>query len=391
MAAGAAISGISIVCGENVCGIDPGLETKVGRVVRSPEMERRVNAYRKWYEGVGDLIVQLNIEDSRLGVAEYIVQDLGLETIELKWGQGAKCIGGEIKIDTLERALELQKRGYIITPNPSTPAVQAAFKTGALREFERHSRLGFIDEQEFLGTVEYLRRTVGAKRITLKTGAYPFRELAKAIKWSSWARIDLVTIDGAGGGTGMSPWRMMQEWGIPTFYLQCMAWELCQELAKRGEWVPNLAMAGGFSTEDHIFKVLAMGSHYFKAVCMGRALMIPAFVGTSIGNWLNNGNVPKTVSAFGTSPEQIFITHAILKEKYGDQMKELPLGAIGMYTFIDKLRVGLSQLMAGARSFRLDTISRSDVVALTEEAAKVSGLEYVTDAFREEAFEIINS
>jgi glutamate synthase domain-containing protein 2 len=162
-------------------------------------------------------------------------------------------------------------------------------------------------------------------------------------------------------------------------------------MATRGEWIPNLAMAGGFSTEDHIFKVLAMGSHYFKAVCMGRALMIPAFVGTSIGNWLNNGNVPKTVSAFGTSPEQIFITHAILKEKYGDQMKELPLGAIGMYTFIDKLRVGLSQLMAGARSFRLDTISRSDVVALTEEAAKVSGLEYVTDAFREEAFEIINS
>jgi len=29
----------------------------------------------------------------------------------------------------------------------------------------------------------------------------------------------------SGGGTGMSPWRMMQEWGIPTFYLQSMAYE----------------------------------------------------------------------------------------------------------------------------------------------------------------------
>jgi signal transduction histidine kinase len=27
--------------------------------------------------------------------------------------------------------------------------------------------------------------------------------------------LDLLTVDGAGGGTGMSPWRMMNEWGIP--------------------------------------------------------------------------------------------------------------------------------------------------------------------------------
>jgi glutamate synthase domain-containing protein 2 len=391
LAVGAAISGITLVCGENVCGIDPALETKNGRVTRSPEMERRVKTYREFHDGYGDIIVQLNVEGSRLGVAEYVVDKLGIETIELKWGQGAKCIGGEIKINSLERALDLQNRGYIITPNPSDETAQAAFNSGALREFERHSRLGFIDQEEFLRTVEHLRRTVGAKRITLKTGAYPFRELAKAIKWSSLARIDLLTIDGAGGGTGMSPWRMMQEWGIPTFYLQSMAWELCQELAKRGAWVPDLAMAGGFSTEDHIFKVLAMGSHYFKAVCMGRALMIPAFVGKNIGEWLRNGNVPKTVGAYGASPEQIFVTYSTLKGKYGDRMKELPLGAMAMYTYIDKLRVGLTQLMAGARSFRLDTISRSDVVALTEEAAKVSGLRYVTDAFRDEAFEIINS
>jgi glutamate synthase domain-containing protein 2 len=391
IAVGAAISGISVVCGENVCGIDPGLETKDGRVTRSPEMERRVKIYREFHEDCGDIVVQVNVEDSRLGVAHYVVQQLGVETIELKWGQGAKCIGGEIKIDSLERALELQKRGYIVTPNPSNETAQSAFKSGAIREFERHSRLGFIDEEEFLRRVEYLRRSVGAKRVTLKTGAYPFRELAMAIKWSSKARIDLLTIDGAGGGTGMSPWRMMQEWGIPTFYLQCMAWELCQELAKRGEWVPDLAMAGGFSTEDHIFKVLALGSHYFKAVCMGRALMIPGFVGKNIEQWLKDGDLPKTVSAFGDKPEQIFVSYSILKEKYGDRIKQMPLGAVAMFTFVDKLRVGLSQLMAGARSFRLDTISRSDVVALTEEAAKISGLKYVTDAFREEAYNIIRS
>jgi len=396
-AVGAAISGVSLVCGENVCGIDPGLERDAnGRVRHSPEMARRVEVYRRWQEGFGDIIVQLNVEDTRLGVAEYVVEKLGVETIELKWGQGAKCIGGEIKIRELERAQELQRRGYIVTPNPSDPAVQSAFRQGAIKELERHSRLGFIDQEGFCRAVEYLRRNVGVKRVSLKTGAYGMRELAMAIKWSSQARVDLVTIDGAGGGTGMSPWRMMQEWGIPTFYLQAMAYECAKRLASRGEWVPDLAMAGGFSTEDHIFKVLAMGAPYFKAVCMGRALMIPGFVGDNIAAVLNSGQtewdgLPQSVSRFGETPEQIYVTYATLKEKYGDRIKDIPLGAIGLYTFIDKLRTGLTQLMAGARSFRLDTLGRDDLVALTEDAAKVSGIQYIMEAQREEALAIMDS
>ena len=399
-AVGAAISGITLVVGENVCGIDPGLELgKDGKVVRSPEMERRMKIYKEWQEDHGDIIVQLNVEDTRYGVAEYVVEKLGVEAIELKWGQGAKCIGGEIKISDLDRAIELQKRGYIIAPNPSNPAVQAAFKNGAIREFERHSRLGFVDKEEFLRMVEYLRRSVGVKRVTLKTGAYGFRELAMAIKWSSEARVDLVTIDGSGGGTGMSPWRMMEEWGVPTFYLQSMAYECAQKLATRGEWVPDLAMAGGFSTEDHIFKVLAMGAPYFRAVCMGRALIIPGFVGDNIEAVVRGGpnsvrnweKLPATVARYGDTPEQIFFTYAALKAKYGDRVKDIPLGAIALYTFVDKLKTGLSQFMAGARSFRLDTVKRSDVVTLTEEAAKVSGITYVMDAFREDAEAILES
>jgi len=399
-AVGAAISGITLVIGENVCGIDPELEVdSAGKVKRSPEMERRIKLYKAWQEEYGDIIVQSNVEDMRLGVPAYAINELGVEALELKWGQGAKCIGGEIKVRDLERALLLQKRGYIVTPNPSNPAVQSAFKSGAIREFERHSRLGFIEKDEFFRTVETLRRKMGVKRVTLKTGAYGPRELAMAIKWSSEARVDLVTIDGSGGGTGMSPWRMMQEWGIPTFYLQCLAYECAQKLASRGEWVPDLAMAGGFSTEDHIFKVLALGSPYFKAVCMGRALMIPGFVGSNIESIVRgNADVPKnwdklppTVSRYGEEPAQIFVTYADLKEKYRKRIDEIPLGAVAIYTFVDKLRTGLTQFMAGARSFRLDTVKREDVIALTEEAAKISGIKYVMEAQREEMLSILES
>ena len=388
-AVGAAITGISLICGENVCGIDPKLELdRKGKVVESPDMRRRVETYRRFHEGYGDIHVQMNVEDTRFGVAEYVIEKLGVETIELKWGQGAKCIGGEIKVDTLERALDLQKRGYIVTPDPSLEANQAAFRTGALKQFERHSRLGFIDHKGFLKEVERLR-SLGAKRVTLKTGAYPMRELAMAIKWSSEAKIDLLTIDGAPGGTGMSPWRMMEEWGVPTFYLQAMTYELCQKLSAKGEYVPDIAIGGGFSTEDHIFKVLAMGAPYTKAVCFGRALMIPGMVGKNIEKWIKENNLPKTVSQYGNTVEEIFVCYEALKDKYGDQIKEIPLGAIGVYSYCDKLKVGLQQLMAGSRNFRVSTISRKDLMSLTEEAAKVSGIPYVMDAFREEAEKVM--
>ncbi len=391
-AMGAAISGISLVCGENVCGIDPELEIDSNcKVKNSPEMRRRVEQYRRYHGGWGDIMVQINIEDTRLGVAEYVVEQLGVETIELKWGQGAKSIGGEIKVNSLERALELDRRGYMVTPDPRKESNQKAFQDGGIKEFERHSRVGFLDQDAFMKEVDRIRK-LGAKRVTLKTGAYPFRELAMAIKWSSDAKIDLLTIDGAPGGTGMSPWRMMAEWGVPSIYLHSMAYELCLRLAKRGAWIPDIAFAGGFSSEDHIFKAIALGAPYCKAVCMGRGLMIPGMVGKNIALWLKgeNGGLPSTVSKYGTSKEEIFVTYEKLKSIYGKEVEEFPLGAVGVYSACEKLRVGLQQLMAGSRKWRVHLIERNDMAALTEEAANVTGIPYIMDAYRQEALEIID-
>ena len=122
-----------------------------------------------------------------------------------------------------------------------------------------------------------------------------------AIKWGSKAKIDLLTIDGASGGTGMSPWRMMEEWGMPSLYLHSAAYEFCKRLADKGERLPDIAFAGGFSSEDGVFKALALGAPFAKAVCMGRALMIPGMVGKNIAIWLKEGKLPKTVSQFGST------------------------------------------------------------------------------------------
>ncbi len=388
-AIGAAIAGITLVCGENVCGIDPGLilDNK-GKITKSPEMDRRINVYRKYHEGYGELLVQMNVEDTRFGVAEYVSSKHDFETIELKWGQGAKCIGGEIKVQSLKRAAELKRRGYVVSPDPTLHENQVAFKEGAIKEFERHSRLGFVDKEAFLEEVDRLRG-LGFKRITLKTGAYSAVELAMALRYGAEAKLALLTIDGAPGGTGMSPWPMMNEWGIPTFYLQCLTYKFCEKLSLKGMKIPDIAMAGGFSTEDGVFKAIAMGNPYVKAVCMGRGLMIPGMVGKNIEKWLKEDKLPKTVSKYGKDVNEIFVSYAELKEKFGSEIKDIPLGAVGLYTYCQKFKVGLQQLMAGSRNFKISTISRKDLMSLTEEAAKISGIPYVMDAYGDEANKIL--
>jgi hypothetical protein len=72
-------------------------------------------------------------------------------------------------------------------------------------------------------------------------------------------------------------------------------------------------------------------------------------------------------------------------------MKNIPLGAIGIYSYSDKIKVGLQQLMAGARCFSVPVISRNELMSLTEECAKVTGIPYLMDAYRKEAVKILTS
>jgi len=46
--------------------------------------------------------------------------------------------------------------------------------------------------------------------------------------------------------------------------------------------------------------------------------------------------------------------------------------------------------MAGARCFNVASISRQDLMSLTEECAKVTGIPYLMDSYRQEALDILN-
>jgi glutamate synthase domain-containing protein 2 len=391
LAIGSALAGTGLTIGENVVGMDPESVFKHGRVVDTKDLKRRVKLYKDHQrDGYGAIIVQANIEDTRLGVHEYAIEKLGVECVEMKWGQGAKDIGGEVKISDLKRAQMLYERGYIVLPNPTDPNVIKAFERGAFKEFERHSRVGMITEESFAQRVEELRKA-GAKYISLKTGAYRPVDLARAISFASKYKLDMLTVDGAGGGTGMSPWRMMNEWGIPPVELHTLLYQYAKCLADKGEYLPAFIAAGGFTFEDHIFKGLSIGAPFVKLIGMARGPIAAAMVGKTIGRTIKDHQVPVYIERFGQSKDEIFVTAASLRKELGDaEFDEIPTGALGLYTYYERLAQGLRQLMAGSRKFSLEHLSRDDIAALTPEAARVSGIQYVMDVDKDEVCKILD-
>ncbi|RPH96751.1 FMN-binding glutamate synthase family protein [candidate division KSB1 bacterium] len=391
LAIGSALAGTGLTIGENVVGMDPQSTFKNGRVVDTVDLKRRVQLYTSHMrDGYGAIIVQANVEDGRLGVQEYAIEKLGAQVVELKWGQGAKDIGGEVKINDLKKAQMLYERGYIVLPNPTDPNVIKAFERNAFKEFERHSRVGMVTEESFAKRVEELRKA-GAQYVFLKTGAYRPADLARAIAFASKYKIDLLTVDGAGGGTGMSPWRMMNEWGVPPVELHSLLYSYAKKLADKGKYLPALAVAGGFTFEDQIFKGLALGAPFVKLVGMARGPIAAAMVGKTIGRTIDENQVPVYIERFGNTKNEIFVTAAELRHTLGDEaFEKLPTGAIGLYTYYERLAQGLRQLMAGSRKFALSHIAREDLAALTHEAEKISGIRYIMDVDSKEVENILN-
>lgn len=392
LAIGSALAGTGLTIGENVAGMDMEAIIKGGRIIDTVDLKNRVKLYKDhMIDGYGAIIVQSNVEDTRLCVQEYAIQELGAEIVELKWGQGAKNIGGEVKITDLKKAQTLYERGYIVLPNPMDPHVIESFKRGAFREFERHSRIGMVTEEGFANRVEELRK-VGAKYIFLKTGAYGPADLARAIAYSSKYKIDLLTVDGAGGGTGMSPWRMMNEWGMPPVELHSLLYKYAKQLDDAGKYVPPLALAGGFTFEDQIFKGLALGAPYVKLIGMARSPIAAAMVGKTIGKAIEEQELPVYVERFGSKIDEIFVTAADLRKELGnDEFEKLPTGAIGLYTYYERLAQGLRQLMTGSRKFSLEYMARNDIASLTHDAAERSGIQFIMDVGKDEVDGILNN
>lgn len=397
-AVGAALCGIPLVIGENVGGGDRKTVFNADGSIRElPDLDRRIAVYKRYYDGKGALFVQLNPNDAYNGVADYVARVYGDDVcVEIKWGQGAKPLNGEGRITDPEFARFMKSRSYCLRPDPEDPQVLADFRDGKFRHFTRYTSMAYpaLNDpdavmEEVASKVESLKRQ-GARRFSLKTGSFGAPDLALGLRVASDLGFELYTVDGSGGGTGMSPADVMDHWGVPSVLLHAMTHRLAARRAAAGKPVVDIAVGGGLARPSQIFKALALGAPYVRAVCMSRVFMVPAFLGCNIEGVLRperraevNGSwdsLPKSVSDIGQTPEDIFAGYDALRERLGsDEMRHVPFGAIAMWTLCDRLGAGLQLHMGGARKFAVDLIGRDDISAANRETAEATGIDLITE------------
>jgi len=381
--AGAAMAGVMAVIGEDVVMKDQNVIIENEKVKKAPLIEEMLKAFRKYERGYGDIVLQGNVDDEHLGVLDYAIKELGVTSVELKFAQAAKGIQGLGIVDSLEEAQKLKNIGYIVHPDPTDTTVVEKFKKGAGPRFEKVGKLPIWDEEHLIKRVAELK-ALGAKRVFFKTGPFHPKDLAKILSIASKAGVDLITFDGAGGGTGNSPVKMMNEWGIPTIQLESLLYQLLKEMQTKGYPLPQVAIAGGIAMEDQVYKALALGAPYITIVGIGRAAMSAAMVGKTVEDLLEKEQVPTEYERFGKTKEELFEGLKELKGLY-EETEDFSGGAIGVYSYLGRIKRGVQQFMALNRKFKLTNIAREDVVPLTDQAKTITGLEDYND-FLEEAF-----
>jgi len=386
--AGAALAGVIAVIGEDMPTTDPNTVVKEGKVVHLPRLKEMFDSFYQYNQGYGALFLQANVDDERLGLLDYAIEKIGFEAVELKLGQAAKGIQGMGKLPSLEKALQLQEMGYAIYPDPSEPAIQEAYKKEIGSPFYKVGRLPEWQEEAFVHRISQLRNK-GAKYISIKTGPFRPADLARTLMLASKAGVDMVTVDGSGGGTGNSPIHMMNEWGYPTVYLETVLYNICQKMVEKKLQLPAIIMTGGFAFEDHIFKGLALGSPHIQAIGIGRAAMAAAMVGETVGKMIKEGKIPSDLSQYGQTIPEIFCGLPELRSRFGDKAKSIPAGALGVFNYIERINTGLQQLMALCRKYQLNRITRDDIIPLTKESAKVTGLTRIMEMDLEEIDKMI--
>ena len=144
--------------------------------------------------------------------------------------------------------------------------------------------------------------------------------------------------------------------------------QMVQEMKDKGLYVPAITITAGFSSEDQVFKALAYGNGDVMAVGIGRAAMTAAMMGKNIGQQINEGKVPKNLQKYGSSIEEIYSDLPDLRALYGKAADGFSPGAIGVFSYLNKLAFGLRHFAALNRKFDISYLDQTDLIPLTRDA-----------------------
>jgi glutamate synthase domain-containing protein 2 len=223
-------------------------------------LKDRIENYKKNFDGKhGAIIVQGNVEERKHGVFEKGVS-FGADAVEIKLGQGSKQgLGGEIKFEEEEKARYYKEMGFTVLKSPDGL-------------FQRHASPGTISMETLKEDLLKCKKFNVPVWIKVAIG----KDILVLLKWLEELKkkekipIEVVTVDGFGGGTGMSPWYIMNESNIPSAAL----------LSLKRIFSFDLVLAGGYCDGMDVSKALMLGA---RAVAMGRAFLIASKIGKEDG------------------------------------------------------------------------------------------------------------
>ncbi len=366
---GAAMAGVSCMVGEDARSKDPALVIENGKITAFPLLEEILASFNRYDRGYGQIVPQCNVEDDMLGMPEIALQKYGAKAIEFKFGQAAKGTQPVNRLPDLETALAKQKLGGLVRPDPSDPAVRQAYEAGVCPNFYLYGRLPLWDEAFFAQRIPALRE-MGMKNVYFKMAGYDPVDMERVLRIAAANRVDMVTFDCAGGGSGYSPCKMMNEWGRPAVMLESELTGILAKLRLEGLNLPAISLTGGFASEDQVFKALALGGGAVKAIGLCRASMAAAMRGASIGAAIREGNIPPQLAKYGSTVEEVFADLADLRALYGKEANAFSPGAIGVFSYLNKIAFGLRHFGALNRKFDVAHFDKTDLVPLTPEAAQ---------------------
>jgi len=362
--AGAAMSGVTCMVGEDARNKDSRLEIEKGKITSFPMLKEIHDSYYKYHRGFGQMVLQCNVDDHLMGVPEIALDKYGFEALEFKFGQGAKGTQPVNRLKDYDEAVRKVECGSLVMPDPFDPEILALREKGCCPNFYTYGRLPMWTEESMAKRISELR-AMGMKNVYFKMAGFDLPDIERVIDMAIENRVDMITFDGAGGGSGYSPSKMMNEWSLPTILLEKAVVDICSKLEKQGKILPAMVMAGGFASEDQLFKSLAFGDGFIGGIGVCRASMAAAMTGKKVGDDIKAGNTPELFKKFGNTVNEVFHDLADLRAIYGKEADGFSTGAVGVFSYLNKLGCGLRHFAALNRKFDLKYLDKSDLIPLT--------------------------
>jgi glutamate synthase domain-containing protein 2 len=229
-----------------------------------------------------------------------------------------------------------------------------------LRSPSRHPDI--LGADDLVIKVEELREATGYKLpVSVKLGA---GRISDDIKIAVKDGFDFIELDGMQGSTGAGGAEIMEYVGIPTLSAICEALDALDEIGRRDD--AEIVLMGGIRDGIDSVKALCLGA---DAVALGTSTII---AGGCIA--CMQCHVGQCVTGIATQdPEH--------EARYKPQIE-----AHNIHRFLEGVRWQIAALTQALGYDDVTKLSRDDLVALTPEAAAITGLPYAPE-YRDQSLE----